>query len=214
MRIEHQEHSFFCFDFDGVILNTVALKAEGFVYAFGDVSETHRSVILEYQLKNGGQDRFKKFSHLSKIIGITETSEDFFETLSARLTEYVLNRIEDVPYIEGFPEFLRKVKALEMPCSIASAMPQAELHVILDRLGIWADFENALGTPLSKQENLSIISNNLLRDNKIGLYFGDTMTDFEAAKNTKLHFVGIGDNPDFEAISVRSVKNFFDIELI
>ena len=57
MRIEHQEHSFFCFDFDGVILDTVALKAEGFVYAFGDISETHRSVILEYQLKNGGQDK-------------------------------------------------------------------------------------------------------------------------------------------------------------
>ena len=59
--IRHSDYSFFCFDFDGVILDTIDLKAEGFAYAFGKVSDTHFSEIIEYQKKHGGQDRLKIF---------------------------------------------------------------------------------------------------------------------------------------------------------
>ena len=211
--IRHSDYSFFCFDFDGVILDTIDLKAEGFAHAFDKLSDNQLLEILEYQKKNGGQDRINKFIHLSQLIGREEPSSEKLEALSTRLTEYVLGGIERAPYIEGFLEFLEKAQDLEMPCAIASAMPQLELHEILNFLGIKSHFKVAYGMPVPKVENLATIKDALTTAQKPGLYFGDTLSDFEAAQKSGLDFLGIGKNEAFDPMLIKSAINFLDVAL-
>ena len=63
--IRHSDYSFFCFDFDGVILDTIDLKAEGFAYAFGKVSDTHFSEIIEYQKTAARIESTNLFTYLN-----------------------------------------------------------------------------------------------------------------------------------------------------
>ena len=211
MKIAHKNYSFFCFDFDGVILDTIELKAEGFAHAFGKISNANRSIIFEYQKKHGGEDRTKKFIHLSRLIGEDDPSIERLNSLSASLTEYVMEGIKRAKYIEGFSNFLGEARKVGMPCAVA--MPQLELHKILDLLEIKTYFEMAFGMPVPKPQNLLLIKDVLTTRHKPGLYFGDNLSDFEAAQKAGLDFLGVGRNPIFDSMEIKSVTDFRDVTL-
>ena len=84
IRIE--EYSFIGFDFDGVILNTIKMKADGLASLYCDRNRREIEYVYEYQLSHGGQNRFDKFRHFEKKFTGCEPADSRLKTLSEQFT--------------------------------------------------------------------------------------------------------------------------------
>ena len=56
------------FDFDGVIVDSVALKAESFVELFANASEQEKIKIVDYHFANGGLPRENKIKYFYCVL--------------------------------------------------------------------------------------------------------------------------------------------------
>ena len=77
-------------------------------------------------------------------------------------------------------------------CFVNSATPVNELREIVYQRGCGHYFSELYGSPSSKIDNLKEILNSYSADLKDFIFFGDTLSDFNAAKECSIDFVGVG----------------------
>ena len=210
MKLNPDQISYICFDFDGVILDTLQLKEDGFVFAYHDIATADADVIRSFQRANGGKPRHEKFRHFDHLFLKQEPDESRLATLSKRLSDHIMAGIENCPHIGGFSAFLSQLKDMNMPVAIASAMPEYELHEIIAIKKIAPAFRYALGAPRAKINQLKDIDTQF-RDHPNapqGLYFGDTMSDHEAAIGAGLNFMGVGHHAGFDDRDIPFIADF------
>lgn len=200
--------SYICFDFDGVILDTIQLKEDAFVAAYYDIPTADEILIRDFQRnKGGGKPRNEKFNYFDTLFLNATPDETRLEMLSQRLSDCIMSGIKTCPHIPGFLEFLAKLQIEDKPLAIASAMPEDELHRIMDIKGIGESFSFAFGAPRAKSDQLIDIDRKLRGTGK-GLYFGDTMSDHQAAHNAGLEFIGVGTIAPFKENNIPFIEDF------
>lgn len=202
--------SYICFDFDGVILDTLKLKEDGFVYVYQGIETADEQIIREYQRHNGGISRNEKFKYFDSLFLNTTPDQNRLDMLSLKLSKYIMAEIENCPFIEGFMSIIAQFQNLDMPMTIASSMPETELHQIIDLKGMAPLFIFAYGSPRAKSDQLKDIDMKL-RKTKKGLYFGDTMSDYVATTKSGLDFIGIGTIAPFAANKIPFIKDFTEL---
>ena len=94
---------------------------------------------------------------------------------------------------------------------IASAMPETELHHILDKINLTTMFVLATGAPTTKEVQLMRANEQYGEGPGTGLFFGDTLNDYRAATASGLDFVGIGDTSLFGEKGLPSESDFLDL---
>ena len=98
------------------------------------------------------------------------------------------------PFIPGAREFLEN-HAGRCPFFVASGTPHEELARILAGRHLARFFSEAFGTPKKKPDIIrDILDRHSLRPDHV-LFVGDAMTDYRAALETGLRFVGIAPAP-------------------
>lgn len=202
--------SYVCFDFDGVILDTLKLKENGFVHVYQGIDTADELIIRDYQRHNGGSPRNEKFKFFDNLFLNSTPDQNRLDMLSLKLSKYIMEEIESCPFIAGFSSILAQLQNSGMPVTIASAMPETELHQIIDLRGIASSFIYAYGSPRAKSDQLKDIDINL-RQTKKGLYFGDTMSDYVAATKSGLEFMGIGTAAPFATNKIPFIKDFTEL---
>ncbi|MGD1004246.1 MAG: HAD-IA family hydrolase [Methanoregulaceae archaeon] len=175
------------FDFDGVILESVEVKTDAFRSLFS-FSPEHVDQIIKFHIDNGGMSRFEKFRYIYRNILHEELSQDRFETLSARFSEIVEEKVIQAPFVTGVPKLLEKFYP-DYPMYIVSATPQEELIRIINARGIFRYFREILGSPETKTAQIQrIIKTNNLPSNKI-IFIGDAINDWKAARDCGVKFI-------------------------
>ncbi len=214
MNLNPDHISYVCFDFDGVILDTLQLKEDGFVQAYHDIDTADTDLIRAFQRQAGGKPRDEKFHHFDKLFLARTPDEARLATLSQRLSDHIMAGIEDCPYIRGFSTFVATLRSLGLPLAIASAMPAHELHEIITLKGIAHHFTYAYGAPRPKVDQLKDIDAEFRQEKNgaPGLYFGDTMSDYHAATGAGLNFIGVGLNAPFDAQHIPFIEDFTAIK--
>ena len=80
---------------------------------------------------------------------------------------------------------------------LISGTPEEELRCIVERRKITGLFAEILGSPVRKPDHIR----RLLKDYQLNpagcVFVGDALTDYNAALETQLHFVGIQGDADF-----------------
>jgi HAD superfamily hydrolase (TIGR01549 family) len=177
-------------DFDGVVLDSVGIKTKAFARLFEDKGPAVVRQVVNYHLANGGISRFRKFAHIYTNILGEPLSEEESNRLGDRFSALAFDEIVKAAWIPGAPEFLRNYYQRYL-LFVASGTPHEELQQILRQRGIEQYFIGAFGSPMTKAEIVSnIIAENRLEKAET-LFVGDAMTDFQAAMESGVGFIGI-----------------------
>jgi phosphoglycolate phosphatase-like HAD superfamily hydrolase len=127
-----------------------------------------------------------KRSHTGKI----ELPEAESIRLGERFRALAFVEVSKAAWIPGVLEFLRDYHKRYL-LFVASGTPQDELHQIIRRRELEQYFIGAFGSPATKGEILNrIVSENRLEKAEM-VFVGDTMTDFHAAMESGVKFIGI-----------------------
>ena len=180
------------YDFDGVICDSVDIKTEAFVEIYKPYGERIQNAVKNYHLENGGISRYKKFWFFENQLLNRNVDEKYIENLANKFSSLVKRKVIDSDYIPGAINFLEK--NISKKQFICTGTPQNEIEEIIREKKIESFFHGIYGSPLSKKKiiNLILKKNNSNSENCI--FFGDAMTDYLAANECNVPFVGLDSN--------------------
>ena len=185
--------SYLVFDFDGVILDSVGIKADAFASLYAEYGSDVVANVVSYHEKNGGMSRFEKFDYYhNKLLGC-QISDSEIDILDIKFSKMVLDRILTAKEIKGAITFLERSVKDGKTCVINSATPEGELRSIVKQRRFAKYFDLVLGSPLTKVQNLSKIKSKINCEYSEMIFFGDAVSDFEAARLAGVDFVGVGE---------------------
>lgn len=175
-------------DFDGVILESVAVKTEAFRALFSSEPE-HVDQIVAYHMNNGGMSRFDKFRYIYDHILKRELDPETFAALSEKFSALVFQGVTEAPFVPGAAEFLERWHAI-IPLYVVSATPEPELLDIVRRRGLTQYFRKIFGAPRKKNTCIrEILAESGASVSEV-LFVGDALNDLAAARDTGVVFVG------------------------
>jgi beta-phosphoglucomutase-like phosphatase (HAD superfamily) len=209
------QHQAFFFDFDGVLADSVEVKTEAFAKLYEPYGPEVVAQVIDHHRRHGGMTRTDKFLHYHRdYLGRTLSDEEMAE-LSREFSELVVDKVVAAPEIRGAKEFLRKCCS-QLPCFVISAAPQEEIRQIVHRRGMMSYFEEVLGAPASKKDNLQRLLNEFHLSPSKCCFFGDAESDYRAAHACGVEFIGIVNDANSPLIRVlpeiRYTKDFTDVE--
>lgn len=177
------------FDFDGVILESAEIKTEAFRKLFQEDYPELLGRIIEHHKRNMGISRYVKFKYIyEEILGLAFTNESE-KKLGERFEEIVLKEILQVPFVPGIMEFLENYSG-SYYLFIASGTPELELISIVQKRNMIDFFKGIYGSPSSKSEIITGITNRFHWDPSEVVFIGDGTSDYIAAQETGVHFIG------------------------
>ena len=176
------------FDFDGVIVESTKIKTQ----AFREIYAEHVGVledITDYHVANEGISRIEKILYChEKFLGI-ELSVDELAKIARKYSALVKQVVIDCDSVPGALDFLQSHSA-DLPMFVVSGTPEGELKDIVEGRGLSRHFISVHGSPHHKAQiiNEQLQLHGLNRDEC--LFVGDSMTDYDAARDTGLTFIG------------------------
>ena len=178
------------FDFDGVILDTVSIKTEAFAELYAPYGEGIQQRVVEYHHAHGGISRYEKFRVWERDLLGRNPSEADIEALAQRFSELVFRRVLAANFIPGVRTFLDRVYQT-IPCYVCTGTPDVEIQRIIDARGFRPWFREVCGSPRRKPEIIRYLLKKYDHAPAETIFFGDAMTDYNAATQTGLRFIGI-----------------------
>ena len=179
------------FDFDGVVVDTTRMKTEAFRQIYANQPAGLLEQIIAYHRQHGGISRLIKFAHFERVLLARTVDQRAIDALGARYAAMVRDKAVASPLIPGAAETLDELRARAIPAFVVSGTPQKELETIVAarKLGPW--FREVHGSPPLKP----VIIRDILKRHALNparcLFLGDAPTDYDAATETGLHFLGI-----------------------
>ena len=179
------------FDFDGVIVDSVPTKTDAFRQLFSEYPEEVIEKVLDYHRQHGGISRVDKIAHahehfLSKPLGDADLRK-----WAKRYSDLVLEKVIAAKWIAGAQDFLVRARAAGFKIFVISGTPESELRYIIEKRGLGDVFHEQLGSPTKKPDHIKSLLQKYKLDPFRCVFIGDAFTDYFAARDTDLHFVGI-----------------------
>jgi phosphoglycolate phosphatase-like HAD superfamily hydrolase len=193
------------FDFDGVIVDSVDIKGQAFCHLFRHQPEEIRGRIADLHANHAGMTRYEKFKIIyQEFLNQPATAADL-EMLSAEFSRFCVEKIINVAYIPGAFEFISKHYA-DYNLYVASSAPESELKEIVHRRGITGFFKATFGTPRTKLA----ICRDILEQNRLSpqhvAFIGDSISDYEVARQCGTHFIGRVDKNSKDLLSKQPLR--------
>lgn len=186
------------FDFDGVLVDSVAVKRGAYFDIFAGISNPRNArVVVERVLReNRGGDRYHIISNiLLQLVedGLLTSNDDISRLCEFYAEEY--NRIceehaASCSEMSGVSESLPGL-AEHYELYINSATPEEPLKRIIAKRGWQECFREVFGRPGTKVENLEKIMKREKIDPDEVVFVGDEQRDMDAALQCGCHFAGI-----------------------
>jgi HAD superfamily hydrolase (TIGR01549 family) len=179
------------FDFDGVISDSLGVKAEAFGSLFKDYGDEMVEKVKQYHLANGGISRYEKFKYYYEVLLDKPITQEIISELDNRFSEEVIGKVVQARETPGVRDFLKELKIRDKTCFIVSATPTQEIREILFRKGMNDYFKEVVGSPASKKENLKYMLKKHSLTASESIYFGDAKSDYHAALENNVDFIAV-----------------------
>ena len=200
------------YDFDGVICDSVNVKTEAFAEMYKPFGDHIVSQVVNYHLLNGGISRYEKFKYFhNKFLGV-DLDITQINQMAEQFASLVMHKVIISDFIPGSFEFIksRSENYLQFVCT---GTPNSEILEILSQRKLESFFNAVYGSPEKKPEIINRIATqfNLKSDEMI--FFGDTMTDYNAAQEMNINFVGITSQHTTFPVGTELIKDFYSEKL-
>jgi phosphoglycolate phosphatase-like HAD superfamily hydrolase len=195
------------FDFDGTLVDSNAIKTEGFFRLAARYPEGEAA--MAEVIRTSG-DRRSILSAFSAYMASAGIRLDVHE-LVARYCEHVDPAVAAAPEMRGATELLVKLRHAGLRLYLSSATPTESLLTILDTRGWTVLFNGIHGAPNSKIDALLKISEAEHADGDEIAVVGDGVDDAHAAKLVGAQFIAVGSgsyaaaNPEVPMLPLHEV---------
>lgn len=202
------------FDFDGVLVESNAIRFEGFRLLFKGYPEDEVEQLVRYAQLNAGKSRYEKIRYFFEAVRNEPVSDDDVNALAKRYSELVKQKVIDAPAVKGSVEFLRRHHNA-FNFAVISGSDQGELREVCRAHKIDNYFLEILGSPASKESNIRLLLAKRAWTNEECLFIGDSINDLDAAKACGIDFVAKNSGVvDWSSINnVVVVDDFAQLEL-
>lgn len=199
-----EKYKVILWDFDGVILNSNAVREMGFERVLADYPSEKVERLLEYHRANGGLSRYAKFRYFfEKVLnqaiseeGIQELATSFSVIMKELLTNPELLIMDTLNFIQ------QNTKGYDM--YIISGSDQSELRFLCGELKISQYFKSINGSPASKNTLVEqVIATNQYAKSDCVL-IGDSINDADAAHVNGIDFFG------YNNVLLQQFGNYID----
>ena len=174
-------------DFDGVIKDSVALKASAYELLFPECDKKILNVIRTHHLENGGLSRFEKIPFYLSLAGLPSTSINI-KIFCEKFSIIVKQSVIDCPWVPGIIEYIES-NYKNKKFIIITATPKDEIDEILMKLGISNYFLEVYGSPTLKCDAMSMAMAKFKCVAENTVMIGDSMSDYNAAVKNNIPFV-------------------------
>lgn len=196
-------------DFDGVILDSLAVRDYGFREIFRGFERAHIEELIAYHHRNGGLSRFHKIAYFFDEIVREPISDDEVARYAARFSEIMRRELSHPNYlIHDSLEFIKQ-NHKAMRFHIASGSEHNELNFLCQNLGIAQYFHSIHGSPTPKIDLLAQILSQNRYESRDCLLIGDSVNDYEAARANAIAFYGYN-NPSLRELGAGYIESFGD----
>ncbi len=195
------------FDFDGVILDSMAVRELGFRKIFAGYDEVLIEELLQYHQENGGLSRYNKIAYFYNEILHESITQRQIDTLAAAFSEIMRETLTDRTFlIAETVDFLqRNYQVYRM--HIASGSDQEELRYLCGELGVVDYFLSIYGSPVHKNNLVKMILSEYDYKKEETILIGDSMNDYTAAHVNGIDFYGYN-NSALDSVSVHYLDTY------
>lgn len=194
------------FDFDGVILDSMPIRTEGFKKIFENYDNKKVEELISFHLINGGLSRFVKIKYFFEELLETSISEEEINFFVDKYSKIMKEKLINEKYlIRETVDFIKNNNNIKM--FIASGSEEKELRLINESLQLSKYFLGIFGSPKNKIDIVkSIIQDNKLNKNET-ILIGDSINDYDAAIKNDIRFFGYN-NIKLKNISDKYINTF------
>ena len=181
-------YPFICFDFDGVIKDSVSVKGDIFVELFRSFPLSLRDRVYAHHLANGGVNRKSKITqYLQWAYPDTPIADLPINSFLDQFSSLSIDKVVNAPWIIPMPNLLFDLTKTST-LFISSATPHREINKIVNLLNIASCFEGVWGHPNSKTSVLCFIKDSYSCTSSSLIMVGDSHTDRQAAASADTFF--------------------------
>ncbi|HEA20198.1 MAG TPA: HAD family hydrolase [Pricia antarctica] len=176
-------------DFDGVILDSMAVRDIGFKRIFSAFDQESVAKLLEYHRENGGLSRYVKIRYFFTELLSEKITENEVREYAHQFSKIMINELTKPSYL--IQESLRfiKNKYKEYNFHVASGSDQEELRYLCKELDISKYFISINGSPTPKEKLVEEILDEYKYERKYTCLIGDSINDRDAAKSNGILFL-------------------------
>jgi phosphoglycolate phosphatase len=179
------------FDFDGTLVDSNAIKRQGFFDVVAD--EPFNTPRMQAVLATGQGDRYTIFESYVAARDASGIKGPDADSLVRRYSDLVDARVAEAPEMPGASEILRELRQAGLRVFISSATPMANLTCIIERRR-WRDWCNGLyGYPYRKSDTLKTISAMPGINSRSIAVIGDGADDLDSARVMGCIFFPVGE---------------------
>jgi HAD superfamily hydrolase (TIGR01549 family) len=178
------------FDFDGVILDSIPVKTEAFRKLFKDFPADKVEELIIYHIHNGGKSRYKKIEYFFDELLNWPVSKETIKKYATKYSELTKQELANKKYLIDDSIAWIKENYKNYNLHIASGADENDLKYICDKLEISKYFISINGSPKIKSEIVKDILENYNYKREETILIGDSINDYEAAKDNKVKFYG------------------------
>ena len=196
-------------DFDGVILDSMKIKGDGFVELFQEYENQYLKKIEEYHYANGGISRFDKIRYFYNEIINQDISEDKILILADKFSIIIEKKLYDKSnLIFDSVSFIKK-NYYKYNFHIVSGAEHNELNKLCDYFELSIYFKSIDGSPIKKD----ILIQNILKQynykKEESILIGDSFSDYNASINNSIDFYGYNNNNLKEFKYIEKFEGFY-----
>ncbi|HEX2612692.1 MAG TPA: HAD family hydrolase [Fibrobacteria bacterium] len=178
-------------DFDGVVMDSMALKLDAYCHALAEFGFT-RAAVREQQLLYAGLSRARALPLMYKALsGGRELSVDAQARVLERFAEEDIRLRPRMTLMPGAEGFLEEAGRRGMPLTVVTGTPQEVVDGTVERFGLRRFFREVHGSPPLKSEHLAVLPARHGLLSTEALYVGDALQDINAAESAGIPFVAV-----------------------
>jgi phosphoglycolate phosphatase-like HAD superfamily hydrolase len=191
-------------DFDGVILDSMKIKGEGYVSLFKEFDKNYLDQIEMYHYTNGGVSRFEKIRYFYKNIVKQPIDEKKVMKLADDFSNIILKDVFNKDnLIKETVDFIQN-NYKKYNFHIVSGSEHNELNNICKNFKLNHYFISIDGSPTKKNDLVKNIINEYEYNREEVALIGDAMTDYNASIESKIRFYG------YNNIELKSLGYYID----
>jgi phosphoglycolate phosphatase-like HAD superfamily hydrolase len=193
------------FDFDGVIIDSADIKLRAYTTIYADEDPAKLKELTLHATLHGGITRRDKFITYERDFFGRAADAQTIDLLCRRYSDLVYAAVIACPFIRGAIELL-DVTLGKVPMHVVSGTPETELIRVVEDRKLTRYFKTVRGAPAKKPDAFAQIVRNQGCRPAAALAVGDSMTEYLAAKDLGIPFLGVApknaENPFPEGVFV------------
>lgn len=191
-------------DFDGVILDSMKIKGDGFVELFKEYNKEKVKLLEKYHYENGGVSRFEKIRYFFNEILQKNITEAEINNLADKFAKIIEDRVfNKSSLIEGSLNFIEE-NHIKYNFHIVSGAEHNELNSLCRYFDLDKYFISIDGSPTKKDILVKNVLEKYNYKNDETILIGDAITDYNAATKNEIVFFG------FNNEELKQYGNYLD----